>query len=185
MIKLELKVRKRGDTLKLSKEFVKAWLEQPEEIAKQSMYAFFLPLKDDEPTAHDCDFIQQIIDWTPIDDRTGRAMGLPLKTQVRLIRLTEQLLPFHDAKSPQTGFINLSTKDVELLWERMNDDKFLVGPVSPPYAAFLEDFQMATTKHFDYLEEELKAQPEAEAAVAERLKEVAGGADGRKEKAPA
>jgi len=73
------------------------------------MYTFFLTLKDDEPTVHDCDFIQQVIDWTPIDDRTGRAMGLPLKTQVRLIRLTEQLLPFLPLICPYLTF----SSDVE------------------------------------------------------------------------
>ena len=164
MIKLELKIRKRGDSLRLSQEQIRIWMDQPEEIAKQSIYRFFLPLKDDKPDVHDHVFIQQVIDWTPVDERTGRALGLPLKEQVRLIRLTEQLMPFDDAKDPKPGFINLSTKDVEILWKRMDNDKFLVGAVSPPYAAFLEDFQMATKKHFDYFEEEMKEEAEAEEA---------------------
>jgi hypothetical protein len=107
-----------------------------------------------------------------------------MKVQVRLIDLTGQLLPFHDAKDPQPGFINLSTNDVELLWERMNNDKFLIGPISPPYAAFLKDFQIATSKHWDYLEEELKAQSKAEEAMTKRIEEVAS-ADGKEEKATA
>ncbi len=182
MIKLELKIRKRGDGLRLSQEQIRSWMDQPEEIAKQLMYQYFLPLKDGTPTVHDHIFIQQIIDWVPIDDRSGRAMGLPMKEQVRLIRLTEQLIPFDDAENPQPGFINLSTKDVELLWDRMNNDKFLITSISPPYAAFLDDFQMATSKHFDYLEEELKAQSEAKPTEAE---EVDISEDGRAEKATA
>jgi hypothetical protein len=164
MIDLELKVRKRGDTLRMSMQNVRAWMELPEEFAKQRLYEFFDPLKDDKPDHHDYLFIQQVIDWVPVDDRSGRALGLPLKIQVRLINLTNQLMPFDDAKDPQPGIVKLSTKDVELLWERMNDDKFLVGPVSPPYAAFLYDFQMATKKHFEYLEDELKDKPEPEEA---------------------
>ena len=38
--------------------------------------------------------------------------------------------------------------------------EYLVGPVSPIYAAFLYDFQMATKKHFKYLEDELKESSE-------------------------
>lgn len=172
MIKLELKIRKRGDTLRLSKEQLRAWMSQPEEIAKQSLYNFFAPLKDDKPTVHDYVFVQQVIDWIPINEKTGVALGLPMKEQVRLIRLTEQLIPFDDAKDPEPGFINLSTKDVDLLWGRMDNDKFLVGAISPPYAAFLMDFQEATGKWFKVFEDEQKE--------AEEAKELKGKEDGRK-----
>lgn len=188
MIKLELKIRERGDSLRLSQEQIRGWMDRPEEIAKQAMYAFFLPLKDDKPTVHDYVFIQQVIDWVPVDDRTGRTLGLPLKIQVRLINLTNQLIPFDDAKEPQPGFIELSTKDIDLLWSRMTDDKFLVGSVSPPYAAFLMDFQEATKKYFKVFEEEMKEKAERaeakEEAMTERIKETVG-EDGREEKAPA
>ena len=160
MIKLKLKIRKRGDSFRLSLKQIRGWLEFPEEIAKQSMHSFLLPLKKSEPTIHDFVFIQQVVNWVPVDDRTGVALGLPLKTQVRLINITNQLMPFDDAKDPQPGIIELSTDDIDLLWKRMNDDKYLVGAITPAYAAFLMDFQAATKKQFKFFEDEMKEQAE-------------------------
>ena len=171
MIKLKLRIRKRGDNLRLSRELVRVWMRQSEEAAKQLMYQFFLPLKDDQPDVHDSEFLQQIIEWTPIDERSGQRLGLPLKEQVRLIRLTERLLPFIDAEKPEEGEIELFTKDVELLWDRMNDPKYLVGAISSPYATFLMDFQHATKKYFKVFEEEQKEEAEAS--------DVKGKEDGR------
>ena len=164
MIDLKLKIRKRGDTLRMSMQNIRAWMSLPEEAAKQNLYNFFNPLKDDKPDQHDYLFIQQIIEWTPVDDRSGQRLGLPLKEQVRLIRLTERLLPFTDAEKPEEGEVELFTKDVDLLWDRMNDPKYLVGAISPPYAAFLMDFQQAISKWFPEFEDEQKEQAEAEEA---------------------
>ena len=164
MIKLKLRIRKRGDTFRLSREVVGVWMRQSEEAAKQLMYNFFLPLKDDEPDVHDYEYLQQIIEWVPTDERSGQRLGLPLKEQVRLIRLTERLLPFIDAEKPEEGEVELFTKDIDLLWERMNDPKYLVGAISPPYAAFLIDFQQEISKWFPEFEEEQKEQAEAEEA---------------------
>ena len=164
MIRLKLKIRKRSDNLTLSMQRLKEWVSQPEGVAKQLMYDFFEPLKDSKPTVHDYIFIQQIIAWTPVDKQTGRSLGLPQKEQVRLFRLTERLLPFDDADEPEEGYIELSTKDIEILWKRMNDEAYLTGAISIPYGKFLLDFQEATGRWFEVFEDEQReaSKPELE-----------------------
>jgi hypothetical protein len=152
MIKLKLKIRDRSNSIVLSMPLLREWLRQPEEVAKQRMYTFFEPLKDDEPTVHDHTFIAQIVDWTPVDERSGRQLGLPLTEQVRWINLAQKLEPFMD--SEEEGDLELSNKDIEALWTRMNDKEFKVMALTPPYIAFLMDFQKATNRWFDDLEME-------------------------------
>ena len=146
---LKLKVRQRSNTVNVSVEMIKAWLDQSEEDAAQSMYEFFKPIKENEPTVHDKIFLANIINWVPtIRDKAGNitSTGLSLTQQVRWYKLADRL---DDVSDEEEGEIKLANKDIDAIMERIKSPEYKMPGLSKPYREFLTDFLRTTHKYFD------------------------------------
>ena len=149
---LELKLREQGDDFSMSMRRLVSLVDQPELEAKQSLWTFFKNIADVELEVHDKIFLSQIINWVPVDD-AGRQKGLPLIEQVRWITLAQKVNEIDDEKE---GEIVLSNKDIELIWDRMKLREFKVFALTPPYIAFLLNFQETTNRWFPELEPDVE-----------------------------
>lgn len=149
---LKLKLRKRTDGIFIPNEVLRAWDTLSKKETQEQFYKLFEQLSEN-PSMHDKTHLERIVNWIPIQgyDRNGRPIGkgLPMKEQARWMRLAETLDEMDDGKETT---INLSTKDVKLIWERLNDDQFLIESPSSAFRGFLWDFQEATHTYFDGLD---------------------------------
>lgn len=185
---LKLKIRKRSDSVNVPTEIIRTWLDRSEEDAALLMYDYFKPIKEGEATVHDKVFLGNIINWVPVDERSGRPKGLPLTEQVRWIKLADRL---DDADDEVESEIGLANKDIDAIMERMKSSEYKMVGLSKPFRDFLTDFLRTTHKYFDDYDpnksdeddDEVKLDPVAE-GIADGVP-VEAGEDGNKEKAPA
>ena len=144
--KLDLKLRKRSDSVSVETSKILRWLELSEEDAKQRMYDYFSPMTKENAHVHDKVFLQGIINWIPVDEKSGRPKGLLLTVQVRWIKLARKINAVDGSKD---GTIFLSNKDVDLIMDRLKSKEYKMGGLSEPFTDFLINFLEQTGKWFD------------------------------------
>ena len=143
---LKLKVRERSDSVTIGIERIRSWINLSDEEAKQAMFEYFKPIKENEPTVHDKVFLANIINWVPIDERSGRPKGLPLTEQVRWYKLADRL---DDVDDEEEGEIGLANKDIDAIMERIKSSEYKPFGLAKPYREFLTDFLRTTHNHID------------------------------------
>jgi hypothetical protein len=132
--------------------------------AKERLWTFFKNVGETELQLHDKTFLMQIINWVPVDE-TGRQKGLPLIEQVRWINLAQKIdeVEVKDGKDEfQEGKVELTNKDIELIWERINLKESKVGALTVPFIEFLLHFQEVTNRWFEELEPDAEEEEEEE-----------------------
>jgi hypothetical protein len=159
---LQLKKRKRSDIVRVPTALIIDWLGRSEEDAKDIMYTFFEPFEDADVYVHDKVYLENIINWVPVDEQSGRPKGLPLSEQVRWIKLAEKV----DAvDEDQDGEIELTSKDMKAIFDRISSKEYKVGALTKPFIAFLMNYQETTGDWFEELEPEAESKTDLETDV--------------------
>ena len=194
-MEIKLKLRDRSDNVRVPVPLIVAWLELDEATSKDAMFKFFDPFRENKARVHDKTFLETTINWIPVQmtERGPVSKGMLLIEQMRWLRIAGDLDEIDETKD---GILELRSKDIKLIISRWKDPEFKMESILQRrwIAAFINEFQITTNswidddfekEHKEEMKEEAERAEAEEGAVAERLKEVAGGADGRKEKAPA
>ena len=163
---LELKIRKRSDVVSIPTAMILAWLKEGEEQAKERFYTFFKPISNEnKATVHDKVFLENIINWIPVDEETGRQVGLPLTEQVRWIKLAQKVNAVDGSKP---GKIVLANKDIDAIFERIKSPTYKTTGLNEPFIGFLMNLQETTGEWFDDLKPKEEDEDNAEVLELEK-----------------
>ena len=144
---LKLKLRDRSDIIRIPTNTVIEWLElDDEEEIKQRLYDYFSPIKKDKAKVHDKVFLENIINWTPVDEKTGRQKGLSLTELSRWIRLARKVNAIDQSKD---GTISLANKDITMIMERLKAPGYKMTGLTQHFTEFLTNFLKTTHQWFD------------------------------------
>ena len=143
---LELKLRKRSDSVRVPTELLINWFKLSDEDTKERLYTFFSPYLEGDAEIHDKVFLENIINWTPVDEQSGRQKGLPLTEQVRWIKLAQKIQAVDESED---GEIILANKDIDAIMKRIKDPAYKVVGLSQPFTEFLTNFLKTTHQWFD------------------------------------
>ena len=144
--KLELKIRTRSKSVRVEISKILEWLDSSEEDAKQLMYDYFSPMTEENAQVHDKVFLQGIINWVPVDEKSGRPKGLLFTDRVQWIPLTRKVNAVDESKE---GTILLTNKDIDLIMHRLKSKQYKTIGFSEPFTDFLINFLEQTGKWFD------------------------------------
>jgi len=139
--KIKLKIRKTSSTVSAPIPIMLGMLNLPnEEEAKEALWKYFAPIKETQKaTAHDKQWLQIIVDWTPEG-------GLSLSEMAKWFKLAEHVNQIDEEKEKQFTF---SQFQADLIWSRITNEKFKMVRLDIAFLEFLKEFSDATGKHFE------------------------------------
>ena len=147
---LKLKRRETGENIILSTAQFRAILALPEADAKDRLYELFEQLSETEATVHDKRWLEQIINFIPLD-REGKPKRVPFTSQAKWLKLAERVVALDDQIE---GTFTLSDYQETIMWERLNSDEFTITGMPSAFVGFVLDFLDATGRRFADMEPE-------------------------------
>ena len=148
--KLQLKKRLSGETIILSTARFRAILNLPMVEAKDKLYDLFAHLLEAEASVHDKRWLEQIVNFVPLD-KDGKPKRTPFTKQAKWLKLAEKVGGLDDTKE---GDFTLSGHQETIVWERLNSDEFTVQGMPRAFVSFILDFLDATGRRFADMEPE-------------------------------
>ena len=98
-------------------------------------------------------WFKMLIDWMPMDDRENMR-SLPVTEQAKWFHLAIKL---DDLPDDQESQIELTTRERNLVWDRLRDPGFkMTGALSPQWAAFVTHFCQTMGYKFDFEKDDEK-----------------------------
>lgn len=135
-IQLKLKKRITRDTLNLPLFVIKGFVDKED---KDGLWNFFQSLaNNDELYVHDQHWLELLINWVPEG-------GVALTESAKWFKLASRV---GDLDIEKEGNFNLSTYQADLIWQRLINPQFKMDRLPMPFVQFVQDFQLATGKHF-------------------------------------
>jgi hypothetical protein len=134
--KLNLKKRLSRETLSLPTSIIKGLVDRED---KEGLWNFFQSLADDNNVyVHDKTWLEFIINWMPQG-------GTPLTESAKWFKLASRV---SDLDIEKEGPFTISPYQVDLVWQRLINPQFKMERLPVPFVQFIQEFQMATGKHF-------------------------------------
>lgn len=148
--KLKLKKRKSGETAVLNIDQFRPMLNLPESEAKNQLYALFKNLLDVDQYVHDRHWLEQIVNFVPLDDQ-GNPKRVPFTEQAKWLKLAARVAGLDIKKE---GPFTLTAYQETILWERLNSEEFTMRGMPQAFVGFILDFLDATGRRFADMEPE-------------------------------
>jgi len=156
--KLQLKKRKAGGTITVDMMRIRSIMEQPENEAKDLLYRMFSDLKDIEGNVHDKKWLEEIVNYIPVDEQ-GRPQRVTLVEQAKWLRLAERVARLDDENE---GDFTLTDYQETIIWERLNSPDFKISGMPQAFVSFVLDFLEATGRRFADMEPERDEESDAD-----------------------
>ena len=133
---LKLKKRLTRDTLNLPLMIIKGFVDRED---KEGLYKFFESLADnDEVYVHDRHWLELLINWMPEG-------GVALTESAKWFKLAGRVA---DLDVEKEGDFTLSPYQADIIWQRLINPQFKLERLPVPFVQFVQDFQVATGRHF-------------------------------------
>jgi len=148
--KLQLKNRKVGGTVTIDVTHIRKIMERPADDAKELLYEMFENLKGVEGTIHDKKWLEEIVNYIPLDDK-GQPKQVSLIEQAKWLKLAECVAKLEYGR--EDDFI-LNDFQENIIWERLNSPDFKITGFPSAFVSFVLDFLEATGRRFSDMEPE-------------------------------
>ncbi len=156
VVRLFLKRRPIDDTIIVPRAMIAAALKDPDAPAALHRMFGVLPVQDS--AIHDKAHLESIVYWVPQG-------GLSAREDAQWIGLRARIAHLDDARE---GPFTLSLGQAKLIWDRLNNAEFKIQRPSEQWSAFLQDYLLASGRHFADVTDDLFDDPDAEEAGAEK-----------------
>ena len=154
--KLKLKKRRSENMAVLSLDQFRSIFKLPELEAKDRLYNLFKNLLDeDNPSVHDKHWLEQIVNFVPLDNQ-NKPKRIPFTEQAKWLKLAARVAELEIDKE---GDFTLSDYQETIIWERLNSAEFAIQGMPLAFVSFILDFLDATGRRFADMEPE-KSEPE-------------------------
>ena len=145
--KLNLKKRPALRTIEVPIPIVKGLVEQDD---KDGLFEYFQSIAKQEFEVHDKQWLELIVNWVPEG-------GHALTESAKWFKLANRVAELDVEKE---GDFTISPYQVDLIWNRLNNNKFTVERIPTAFVGFITDFQDATGRHFPEEEPDATDKPE-------------------------
>lgn len=147
-IVLKLKLRNRGDSVRVSTQQIVEWLNKSENEAKDLMYQFFSPYLKADAKIHDKVFLETTCNWSPatfLPDGRLAPTGLSMTEYVKWIELTKKISAIDETKEEE---LELDSDEADMIIDRWKNPEFKLITMPSFVAEFVMEFQRETKRWF-------------------------------------
>jgi hypothetical protein len=125
---------------------------------KDALWNFFAPLEP-EATVHDRQWLTMFVNWSPPGADGQQGKGLELTEIARWFKIAKKVGTLTDGSTE----IVFTLSETDLLWERMQDKRFMLRNLPSAFAEFMLDFLDVTGRHFATVKDDPEEPPQTKA----------------------